>query len=86
MKLTFNQLKKIIKEEFVKTGYIVKENEEPLSQEKYRNLKILVKQYGAALEDPDAEPTAEEVLKKIAELAGDSSAKFYSDAFIKHRE
>jgi len=84
MKLTVKQLKRLIKEEVTKASYTIRENGEPLSQEKYHKLKMLVKQYGDALQDPDAVPSAEEVLQQIADLAGGDTAEFYSNAFTKH--
>ena len=84
MKLTVKQLKRLIKEEVTKASYTIRENREPLSQEKYRDLKTLVKQYSDALQDPRAVPSAEKVLQQIADLAGGDTAEFYSNAFTKH--
>lgn len=84
MKLTVKQLKRLIKEEVIKASYTIRENREPLSQEDYRKLKALVKQYADALQDPRAVPSAEEVLQQIADLAGGDTAEFYSNAFTKH--
>lgn len=88
MTLTIKQLKRLIKEEVKKTSYTIKENIsiQPLSQPKYVELKMLVKQYSDALQNPDADPSAEKVLEQIALLAGEDSAKFYSKAFAKYKE